>query len=376
MKKQCLIMTLKTKNYGGILQAVALQKAILGLGYDCETLNLQINKRKKRADKSFVSWIYQNIFIRILGDKKRAKRTAVFLKQNLKQTPLFKENNISNYFISHKHDCVVIGSDQVWNDKMFNTSDAFFFPFIKECVLISYAASFGYSLNATSPKKEHLELLRHFDAISVRESDANDFLINNGIKSTISLDPTFLVPKAEWTNLASSSEICKPNERYGFVYLMPGDDKMVSFIKKAASFYARKYNTTFYIIGLKDSDRIKHDKNNLFGVGPAEWLYLLANSDWVLTNSFHGTVFSLIFNKKFGAVISQKSSINYPGRIINLLDCVNSNSNLIDIDDFKDYPDLLNNNSFESLFAKKINDSKKWLADSLSSYGDFNYEKN
>lgn len=365
MKNKCLILTLKTKNYGGILQAYALQKFIKNLGHDAITSDLSIKKRKKSFGRTIVSYLNKNFFERLLGDKKRKTRTKEFLNQNLDRTIKLKEAEFDKYISNNNFYNIVVGSDQVWNDKMFNTSSVFFFPYTTNSNLISYAASFGYSLSANQPYKYHLKLLRSFNSISVREKDACEYLLKNDIKATTVLDPTFLIDKAEWEKLASCSKIKHEPGTYGFVYLMPGDSATTSYIRKLALYYSKLFGCKFYVVGSKDIEKYKYKKTDLFGVGPAEWIYLLSNAEYVITNSFHGTVFSLIFNKKFVSVISKNSLVNYPNRIIDLLKSINSEDHLLDISSEVMPTSISSVLDFEKKISKQIAFSKEWLRENL-----------
>lgn len=366
MRKQCAILTIKTLNYGGILQMFALYTFLLQNGYDCLVIDIFAKERKKPLLRSVLTFFYQKIFLLFFGDKCRKRRTKKFL-ESINFSCKISENKASSFSKKYKCDFLIVGSDQVWNDVMFNNSNVYFWPYEKDFTLLSYAASFGYSLDFYSPAEQHVEMLKKFDFISVREKNAEENLLKKySIKANTVLDPTFLISKNEWIKVSNDSQI-KPKHEYGFVYLMPGDEKLQSEMILFAEELSKKTGVTYYLVGLKDLYKFKKNKykNALFGVGPNEWLYLLINSKWVVTNSFHGSVFSIIFSKDYYSFVNCSSSKNYPFRLLELIENFNQQEHLIDISNNSN-KNMTNNKDNRINVEITIARSKEWLLGRLN----------
>ena len=183
-------------------------------------------------------------------------------------------------------------------------------------------------------------------------------------KIPVVLDPTLLVKKPVWIEFSKQSQFFA-KERFGFVYMMPGDKVLESKILNLAKKQSEKDGTIFYIAGFKELSKMSFLSECIRGIGPAEWLYLLNNSEWVITNSFHGTVFSVIFGKRFLTVVNDRSSTNFPNRILSFLNNIDGLDHVLNIDNESDIslnPLRSSNNWLE----KEVNESISWLKNSLN----------
>lgn len=195
-------------------------------------------------------------------------------------------------------DCVVYGSDQIWRRhtyKDFTGFDSAYFgdDSISAKVKITYAASMG-AVNLS--EKDHEWLLiqaQRFNSISVRENDLQKILVDGlGSKQIVKvLDPVFLVDRKEWQSIADS-DYSKPG--YVLLYLLNPSKKA----KELAGRIAKERNLRLVEIG-GGITPISESKCFVRDAGPVEFISLMLNADFVVSTSYHGVVFSIIFEKQF-----------------------------------------------------------------------------
>jgi hypothetical protein len=199
-------------------------------------------------------------------------------------------------------DCLIAGSDQIWNlgakGDEFAANTLFFFDFPKEQRRISYAASFGsWVKEAGKHEEEFLPWLKQFDAISVREQSGYDYLQSRGIDCSVNVDPTLLLDAADYRKVSRAPG--DTPSRYVLMFGWFSGKDLVSVAKKASAFYgAPAINIVPPPRGAFSGIKRKLD------VGPREFLYLIDHAEFVATNSFHGTVFSSVFKKRYASVYS------------------------------------------------------------------------
>lgn len=196
-------------------------------------------------------------------------------------------------------DAYICGSDQIWNI-VNHTRKEFFLQFgSPETKRISYAASFGVSNFPEEKLAELKELLKDFDSISVRENAGVSLLQNKlQIAASQCIDPVFLI-KDEWEKLLLRAAPIVPDEPYILVYSLFNNKLMDELIKQAK----KQYNCKIVQVAYKGFSPIYHDKM-IVNAGPLEFLSLIKNAKAVITSSFHGTAFSVIFKKPFLTVVN------------------------------------------------------------------------
>lgn len=297
MKKVGIITFYKSDNVGAVLQAYALQKCLFNNGYSAEIIQY-IDAKKKGRKMNIIKRLIHNIWYHkikrdILKDKKWA-RVISFIDKN---DSVSKNVFTSSAMINNDppiYDVYITGSDQVWNDSITGADDSYYLSFAPEsAVKLAYGASCG-SVSALMKEKEKKEmLLSKLDLIGVRETNMAVVLKEEfGLNSELVLDPTLLLTKNEWENVASKSEIIR-NDNYILCYIMPGDKIVEKGIEEIAKELARQTGYNIVRVGLKDIDRLRFRKNDIFDVGPAEFVKLISDAKYVVTNSFHGSVFSI-----------------------------------------------------------------------------------
>ena len=273
-------------NHGAVLQAYALQKFILNLGYETELVNYK--------PFYFIKQVYRPAkgFRKTLTKYRKFQKFNKFCAENLR----VNSNRIStlkSFSNLDGFDTLVVGSDQVWNKTItnFKLDPVFFLKGAKANNKISYAASSGSFLLSKEPAIN--EYLSGLDHIGVREGflaeNINTVVENNC--ATMVLDPTLLLD--DYSSVIKS-EINLPY-KYIVSYEVSTDETRLKF-EEALNII--KKNLGYKVIHIGDK-AIESADRNITEIGPNDWLYLVKNSEFVVTNSFHGTAFSVNFKKPF-----------------------------------------------------------------------------
>lgn len=295
-------------NYGACLQAYALYKTIEELGGHPRLINLSLDYRAKDYTplNRLLMWGYR----KLKGyDVCYAKAEAFSRKHNPTQTQKFHTLNQLENAQWDTDDVFIIGSDQVWNPGITQRlSRAYCFSFLpRECTRVySYAASFG-NIKDEDDRKRALDMdaLTRFKRISVRETFGKDFLKKNGIDATEVVDPTLL--RNDYSTLIEGE--IKPRRELLFLALSDTDEqqRFVNSLSEIFNLPIRK------LYGYLQPSR----KINKRFVRIEDWLKAIAESELVVTDSFHAMVFSILFHKQFYIYISEPSKVF---RISNLLE--------------------------------------------------------
>lgn len=247
-----------------------------------------------------------------------------FRKENLNRTMRFNELNSPVLKENYSH-CIV-GSDVVWKPEIADSSHAhvYFLNFGQDSMKrISYGASIGTEdLTVLKPLlKKYEKHLQNFDYISVREHSAAEFIKDLAPVTVKKVaDPVFLLKREEYDKLADSVErITK--EKYIFAYLLSYNESAVAKVKRIAEekkckiVYDLHTDENFKLIKAFGKDAIP-----MVDVGPLEFLSAIKNAECIINNSFHGTAFSLIFEKDFYTFGKVNKGIDISTRMSDLLD--------------------------------------------------------
>ncbi|HEM6890805.1 TPA: polysaccharide pyruvyl transferase family protein [Providencia rettgeri] len=348
-------------NYGAVLQAYALQKALQELGHDVYSINIT-RSSLRTLPRNIISSIKRVIKTgKILDNHNYGNpKFATFIKAELNLTKkLYFQKDFYRLDIQN-FDAYIVGSDQVWRPKYTIDIKRFFLDFIpNDKIKISYAASFGtedneYSIHNINYCKN---ALKSFKAVSVREK--------NGIQkckelfdvlSTHVLDPTLLINSQVYVNLIKKYPSKIPAKKV-VCYLLDSNTEKVNIINET-------FSEPYYIN--ENSD----DTNK---IGIIEWLKLFYESDTIITDSFHGMVFSIIFQKRFVAIGNNARGLD---RFVSLLHQLNLNQHLI-IDSNLSKEKLLekalitpDHNQVQFLLENYRNTSYSFINDNISNYND------
>ncbi len=370
--KKILILTqpLRT-NYGGILQAFALQKVVKELGFEVFTDN-PFFLRKLSLKSKVKDLLARFVYGTLKGDKKyrplfkrRLKRADFeYAAQNL--LPFIEKRiNTIDFFEGRvqplssnieKFDYYICGSDQVWR-RRYGDVKRYFFDFLQSTdkKRFSYSASFGLdNINEYSnqEKQDCRNLIKFFTSVSVREKDAVKIIEDEfSFPAVQTLDPTLLLENTDYINLINQSYVDKTEDSYLFVYILDKTEEK----KELIDIVSRRLNLKVKDIMPKvDWKTSRNDKQSIF---PAveEWLNCFDKASFVLTDSFHGTVFSIIFNKPFLSVGNKDRGLT---RFTSLLSLFGLEDRLIFSK--KDLTGVLLHNIFKIDYSK-INESRAEL---------------
>ncbi len=302
-------------NFGAVLQAYALQEFLSSeydetriLDYHCEKLD---KSYKKPSLIDFVKKPKNSVFrlIQSVVYKKKNNKIDSFRREYFNLTRKYDANSISE--ANAIADVFVTGSDQVWNYMIIGDDSHFFLDFVeagnRTC---SYAASIGVNEIPQQYVNMYKEGISAINKISVREQQGIAVLNKLGISEAEVLpDPTLLLSKEQWELLSVTPKI---SDKYILVYKITTEDKMIDFSKMLSK------KTGLKIVYIPNDLKAGVIGSTKFSVGPREWLGYIRHAEYVVTNSFHGTVFSIIFGKKFFSEIA--ASVNpSTSRLLTLL---------------------------------------------------------
>lgn len=317
-------------NVGASLQAYALSAYLQELGHQVEIIDYKpdylsghyslTKVNSPRWNKVFLREIY--LLAKLPGRVKalRSRRKAEFDRFKTELLPVTDHRYISNDDLkAHlpSVDVYLAGSDQIWNCVFPNGKDpAFYLDFApNDAIKASYAASFSTEDIPEEWKPKVKQWLANLDSISVRESSGVEIIRSLGISGAVQvLDPVFLLSREHWETIAEPIANMQP---YILIYDFDGDADMISAARKMAD---RNDWKLYSVLPCKECDRCFSQ------VGPLAFLSLVKNAQFVVSNSFHATAFSLIFQKEF-AVCKRKESINT--RMEDLLTIVNLEDRMI-----------------------------------------------
>lgn len=309
-------------NYGSVLQAYALSRYLRTLGHEVDIIDYYFEHdyrqyqlfrtyRYKAHAASFVSDL-----ISFAPHYKRKKNFAAFRKQFLPMTPHRASTIDELRELNDQYDGFICGSDQIWNlDCTDGVNAAFFLEFAEKGKRkVAYAPSMGSYALREEDKSAIGQSLDSFDAISVRESSMISLLAELVPQQKIAhvLDPTLLLTADDYRRGLTVTE---KNQHYIFLYILGGTKAYAGIIEQAKRLAQQRNAALFYIFDNNNGIFRLHGRD-YSGCSPREFVSLIASADYVLTNSFHATVFSILFHKDFTAFSRGNSS----GRITELLD--------------------------------------------------------
>ncbi len=315
-------------NYGAELQCYATQKVLQNIGCDAEIIDYCYYKDYRYKDSkmsepfvpmTFKERIFYVLKYRIVNrfvDKvlllfnsniaRRNSRFAAFHAENTKMSRKYMSMP-ELYEASMDYDIFVTGSDQVWNPGAQSSIEPYFLTFAPDSARkISFAASFGVSEIEPNLRERYKEYLSRYDFISVREKNACDIVKQLvGKDAECVLDPTLLLTKDEWMKVARQYD--NVPERYVLVYTLFESPAIFNLAKKVAKekgiSVLRITKRAYFVSRIEGI-------SNISDAGPAEFISLIAGADYIVTDSFHGTAFSINFGIPFLTIVSSKNNNN------------------------------------------------------------------
>lgn len=307
-------------NYGGLLQNYALQQSLKGSGFEPVTIDHGDKKqsRIKQQLGQFTKYIFHRAFPskyaspRYQPTKKEfsiiSQNSNYFIDKYITRTiPFYSEKELQDLVNKGQYDGYVVGSDQVWRPIY---SGGFFkemfFSFVegkKNVHRIAYAASFGTDKWELDPQmtEECARLAKSFDVITVREDSGVALCRENlGVEAIHVLDPTMLLSKDDYIQLVDAEKEPKsPGDL--FYYILDPSHKKTDFINDVAT---HNNLVPFTVLPKKQAENrtrydVKHNIEDCVYPSVTSWLRAFMDAKMVIVDSFHGAVFSIIFNKPF-----------------------------------------------------------------------------
>ena len=310
-------------NYGGLLQNYALQQVLKGLGHEVETVDWM-----PASAGAIKTWLWrkkETLLSLVLKDREKpsysltdkekeiiSRNTHRFIERYISVCPSIAKNEEEFRSIdeAHKYQAYVVGSDQVWRPNYNPFQTAMFFDFVerKDVKRIAYAASFGTSAwEFTQQMTEECALLaRKFDLITVREKSGVDLCKRHlGVEATHVLDPTMLLNCEDYKKVVWAENEPKSAGTLFHYILDPSEEKR-ELIERLA---AEQGFSPFTIMPKCQAENrtkwdVKHRIEECVFPSVSSWLRGFMDAEMVVVDSFHGAVFSIIFNKPFWVFVN------------------------------------------------------------------------
>lgn len=287
-------------NYGAVLQAYALQKTLQVMGHTAEIINYLPFRVRLHQKLMALKGMRLKEFL-------KERRIQAFRNEHLGVSVKKYRRNASLVTECHGYDAYICGSDQIWNKSFIRYAErkptlSYYLNFVREGKLrISYAASFGSEILSS----DIIDLIRpeltRFSSISVREKSGQAIVEAMGLNAVLTIDPTLLLTRNDYGELLGRGGV-EPFPRI-FSYIL---HERQTLAQEVAAYVSRRY---FNGDG--------NTKNQAGTMGMYWWLDSIGKADFVVTNSFHGLVFALIFHKPFVVIPVEGSEMN--DRIFTLL---------------------------------------------------------
>lgn len=354
--KKVLIVTKIGKNYGALLQAYALKCAIESLNCNVQILNYALPSTVSTYEPypKITGFKSMRRFLAGLGTYRFQKRSIKkFLSFRDEYFNFTKEYHNFEELLQDPPEAQIYftGSDQVWNP-LINFDEAYYLMFASEnTVRASYAASLGISQIPEKYLSEFQKRVKNITFRSVRESSSRELLLGMNICSSVHIDPTLLLKSEQYNKLSANIEIKRPFILLYFL-IMPSSPEQ--YIKELKTLYPDHLIVNLHgDLGTKRIGDVQ-----IADAGPKEFLSLIRDSEAVVTSSFHGTIFSIIFHRPFLSFLPQGTG----GRILDLLDglCL-SDQIIFSPNQIEKLKNELPYNEIDVVIEKKQQDAFKYL---------------
>lgn len=334
MKKIGILTYHRVFNFGSLLQTYALQKYLEDKGQAVEVIDyyperlqkkrllFHVNPKWSRPIWKMIVHLIPAVITRLLG----YHMMDTFLAKHVHLTDKVYETEEDLKRNRPIYDIYLNGSDQIWNVETADglVDKVFFMEFLpEECVRAAYAGSFGKDSFSKESLMEIKKYLSKYSAISVRENSGLSILDKIGIKGgQWVLDPTFLLKPAQWREIEAKTRLPK---RYLLVYNLNRNPRITNLAQRIASEKGLKIvNFAHSFVFIKGAKNIIYPTPNLF-------ITLFENAEYVVTDSFHGTAFSINFGRQFICVPAPR----FNSRLNSILNLIGESDRLLgDRDDF------------------------------------------
>lgn len=305
-------------NYGAVLQAYGLQEVLKSLGHEVYIIDYR---------PEYLIEPYRLIFPEVFRGRGLMGNIRFFIRELLAVPIRYKRRRVFNRFIENRlhlasldiqsenndFDCFVFGSDQIWNPQITGGDSVFLgdAPYFKGKRMITYAASAGSvdaleQINVDSLKR----WLSNFSALSVREKSLSDFLSEELlIENRLVIDPVLLAGEDVFSKVVSLKNIHKP---YMLFFSLGKNEEALNFAKQQATLYDLE------LIEMYSMVEVIKNKKILQNLSPEDFVGYFQNAQYVVSTSFHGTVFSILFHKPFICLGDKNNAISRFEALLNL----------------------------------------------------------
>ena len=331
-RRKVAIMTWHThENFGTVLQAGATCNVLRGLGYEPDLINYV--PKPKFTEPSFLGFVKRAV--------NKAKLIIKPLYVSSGRSELFKSflKDSAGYSVSctsfpelhdlnETYDAFICGSDQIWSPVFFDNK--YFLDFVDNPnKMIAYAPSMGASKIENPFVREKMKsLISRFNHLSIREGQGAKIIKElTGQDAKVVLDPTLLLNAEEWNLYIKEAELEKIQGKYIICYFLGEAEKYMNYVKELS----KKMGVPYYVIPVTAKQK-KLAETVPFEVGPCEFVSLIKNAEFVVTDSFHGTAFSANYNVPFSVFkrFKDSSSESQNSRVYSFLDMLGLGSRLVD----------------------------------------------
>lgn len=314
-------------NYGGLLQAYALQETIKKLGYNPEFVNYRpdLNTFKKRIIRKFKD-IYMMLFRPGIYNSRKLQYKFIDEKFSLSKLYYFYDDLCAEADMIY--DAGVCGSDQIWSNNTGSVIPFYYLDFLDESKRISYAPSIGYNKIPDDLVKDFKKYVEKIRFLSIREEKGAEIIKEiTGRNAEVVLDPSLLLNKTEWLEEIKDKKPISPKEKYILLYILGDNKEQVEYAKRFSK-----------ITGLKliaiETKYGKVKDLELYSGDPFDFVELVKNASYILTDSFHGLSFSINLERQFVVFkrFSDDDKISQNSRIYNILRKLQLENRLISSD--------------------------------------------
>lgn len=272
-------------NYGNRLQNYAVQEALESVGIQAETIWKTTNVFDMEAPR-YIHKLYIKRFLHyhLTKEEDRILNFHRFNKTYIKKSRYMIDEKVPAE-LEASYDYFIAGSDQVWNPYLEYCTEANFLTFTSSEKKIAISPSIAIDRMPEEKKREFAKWIKDFRLLSVREEKGAELIYQlNGRNAEVLCDPTLYLTAEQWRKIEKKPKI--KDEKYILTYFLGNCDDAY---QRRISALARKYELKIF--------ELQSDEN--FGIAPDEFLYLIDHASCMCTDSFHGTVFSLIFHTPF-----------------------------------------------------------------------------
>lgn len=352
-------------NHGASLQAYALQTYLSSQGHDVEIIDYKPDYLSNHYklwsvsnpvfDKPVVKQLY--LLAKLPGRLialRRKRKFNEFSQKYLRLTSKRYHSNVELKTNPPGADVFIAGSDQIWNTLFRNGRDAaFYLDFApKRAKRVAYAASFATKDVVEEYKPFVCEMLQGFDSISLRERISLPLLESLGRNDGVAVcDPVFLLSREQWNNILPASSI---EEKYLLVY----DTEQSNKIRDIALSIAKERRLKIFNVSCS---RKSYVDKNFWASSPIDFVQLIRDAEFVISNSFHATAFSLIFHREF-CVVNRSEAINE--RMLSLLEQYGLQDRLV-TDNLENLSASIDYSNIQPKIERDIQAAKRYLSDAI-----------